>query len=366
MTEILFLDMQASYTELKSKIDAAVEAVLSSGWYLLGQELERFEADFAQFCGAKHCIGVANGLEALELILKAYNIGPGDEVIVPSNTYIASWLAVSYVGATPIPVEPLEDTFNIDPALIKAAITSRTKAIMPVHLYGQAADMAVINRIAKEHQLKVIEDSAQAHGALYQGKRVGGLGDAAGFSFYPGKNLGAMGDGGAITTNDSVLAEKLKMLRNYGSKIKYQHEIKGSNSRLDEIQAAILSVKLQCLDEWNHRRQKLAEEYLTQLAGLPLVLPVAEQKDQHVWHLFVIRTPQRDALQRYLKENGIATLIHYPIPPHQQGAYQEMRDLSLPISEKMHCEVLSLPMGPHLTSAQVSRVCQLIQHFYRG
>lgn len=364
MSEILFLDMQAPYVELKREIDTAVAKVMASGWYLLGQELESFETAFAKFCGVDYCIGVANGLEALELILKAYDIGPGDEVIVPSNTYIATWLAASHVRATPVPVESCEDSFNINPVLIEAAITSRTKAIMPVHLYGQAADMSAINHIAKKHQLKVIEDAAQAHGAIYQGKRVGSLGDAAGFSFYPGKNLGAMGDGGAITTNDAELAEKLKMLRNYGSKIKYHNQIKGCNSRLDEVQAAILNVKLQYLDEWNKRRQKLAQVYLSQLAGLPVVLPVAKQQEQHVWHLFVIRTPQRDALQRYLKDHGVATLIHYPIPPHQQGAYQEVQNLSLPISEKMHREVLSLPMGPHLTLEQAKRVCQLVSDFY--
>ncbi len=365
MSNILFLDMQAAYQELKSDIDNAVARTTASAWYLLGNELAKFETAFATYCGAKHCIGVANGLEALSLILKAYNIGPGDEVIVPSNTFIATWLAVSHVGATPIPVEPNPDTFNIDPNFIETAITSKTKAIMPVHLYGLAAEMEPINRIAQKYQLKVIEDAAQAHGAIYQEKRTGNLADAASFSFYPGKNLGAFGDGGAITTNDDSLANKLKMLRNYGSSIKYHHEMKGYNSRLDELQAAVLNVKLKHIDEWNSRRQKVADIYLNELNNLPIVLPQAPNKTQHVWHLFVIRTPRRDELQEHLQKNGVQTLIHYPIAPHKQTAYSEMNHISLPVSEKIHREVLSLPMGPHLKTHDTEKIIHIIKQFWQ-
>lgn len=349
---IPFLDLKAPYLELKEELDNAYHRVMNSGWYLLGQELEAFESEFASYCEAKYCVGIANGLEALHLILKAMDIGQGDEVIVPANTYIASWLAVSYAGAKPVPVEPDEKTYNIDPSKIEAAITTKTKAIMPVHLYGQPADMDAINQIANKYNLKVIEDAAQSHGALYKGKRVGGISDAAGFSFYPGKNLGAFGDGGAVVTNDLKLAETVKMLRNYGSSVKYHHQIKGYNSRLDEIQAAWLRVKLSKLDEWNQRRQRIATTYMQSLNDLPdLTLPCVPEWAEPVWHLFVIRHSHRNILQKRLTEAGVATLIHYPIPPHLQSAYAEMcsQPGSFMIGEKLADQVLSIPIGPHLS-----------------
>lgn len=356
-----FLDLKAAYLELKEELDEAYLRVMNSGLYLLSNELEMFEKNFAQYCGVKYCIGVANGLGALELILRAHNIGAGDEIIVPSNTYIATWLAVTYVGATVVPVEPDMSTYNIDPVLIEAAITPRTKAIMPAHLYGQPADMDPINFIAKKYGLKVIEDAAQAHGARYKGKRTGALGDAAGFSFYPGKNLGAYGDAGAITTNDKNIAEKVRFLRNYGSQKKYFNEMQGVNSRLDELQAAMLNVKLKYLDEWNNRRVNVANYYLKSLISteqfiLPYVLPTCEP----VWHLFVVRNKDRDELQKYLADQKIQTLIHYPVAPHKQQAYQSMNFLSFPLSEKIHAEVLSLPIGPHLSAEQYDKVfCEL-------
>ena len=346
---IPFLDLKAPYIELKDELDQAYQRVMHSGWYLLGSELTDFEAEYARYCNTKYALGVANGLQALELILRAYDIGPGDEVIVPSNTYIATWLAVSYVGAQVIPVEPDIRTYNIDPNRIEAAITSKTKAIMPVHLYGQTADMDPIMRLAQHYNLKVIEDAAQSHGATYKDNKAGALGHAAGFSFYPGKNLGAFGDAGAITTNDAALAERIKMLRNYGSKIKYHNEERGINSRLDEFQAAALRVKLKHLDKWNARRAMLAKYYTEQLKHYgDIICPYVMETNHPVWHLYVIRSQKRDALQRKLTEKGVNTLIHYPIPPHQQKAYQEMHTWQLPISETIHKEVLSLPMGPHL------------------
>ncbi len=360
-----FLDLQQTYLELKNDLDGAALRVMASGWYLLSTELESFERDFAAYLGVKHCIGMGNGLDALHLTLRAMDIGPGDEVIVPSNTYIASWLAVTYAGATPVPVEPDERTYNIDPAGIEAAITSRTKAVMPVHLYGQPADMDPILDIARRHGLKVLEDAAQAHGACYKGKHAGGLGDAAGWSFYPGKNLGAFGDGGAVTTDNDQLAEWLRMLRNYGSRTKYINEIAGFNSRLDEVQAAVLSVKLRHLEEWNRRRQRIAAFYLRELKDTGLLLPYVPGWAEPVWHLFVVRSKHRDALQKHLQQAGIQTLVHYPVPPHLQDAYREM-SLSagdLPISEAIHREVLSLPIGPHLTEAQASAVVQAVRQF---
>lgn len=347
---IPFLDLKLPHEELRMGLFQAFERVLDSGWYILGDEVKQFEQEFASYCEADHCVGVGNGLDALHLILRAYGIGEGDEVIVPSNTYIATWLAVSYAGATPIPVEPDERTYNIDPALIEAAITPRTKAIIAVHLYGQPADMDAINAIAKKYNLKVIEDAAQAHGARYKGRRVGTLGDAAGFSFYPGKNLGAIGDGGAVTTNDAELAEKIRVLGNYGSRVKYHNEVKGYNSRLDELQAAFLREKLKKLDEWNGRRKKVAAEYLTGMCHCNIVLPHVPDWADPVWHLFVVRSTHRDQLQKKLSEAGISTMIHYPIPPHLQGAYSELGyDAgSFSIAEQIHREVLSLPMGPHL------------------
>lgn len=364
--KVPFLDLKAQFLELQDEFDAAYRRVMDSGWYILGKELEAFEAEFAEYCQVKHCIGVGNGLDALHLILRASGIGPGDEVIVPSNTYIATWLAVTYSGATPVPVEPEQQTYNIDPSCIESAITERTKAIMPVHLYGQPADMDRINDVAIRHSLKVFEDSAQAHGAKYKGRRTGGLGNAAGFSFYPGKNLGAFGDGGAITTNDAALADKIRVLRNYGSQIKYHHEIKGYNSRLDELQAAFLRVKLSKLDEWNERRRIVARTYLQHLAAVPnLTLPFAPEWAEPVWHLFVVRYSHREALQKIMTEAGIATMIHYPVPPHLQTAYAEQASFagSFPISENMALEVLSLPMGPSMTSVQTAAVVGTVTNF---
>ncbi len=356
--KVLFLDLKTPHIELRAELESAFDRTLNSGWYIQGNEVKQFETEFAIYCEADHCIGVGNGLDALHLVLRAYGIGEGDEVIVPSNTYIATWLAASYAGATPIPVEPDARTYNIDPALIEAAITPYTKAIIAVHLYGQPADMDAINTIAKKHGLKVIEDAAQAHGARYKGRRVGTLGDAAGFSFYPGKNLGAIGDGGAVTTNDAALADKVRVLSNYGSKVKYHNEVKGYNSRLDELQAAFLREKLKVLDAWNEKRKQIAAGYLQQLDGSKLGLPYVPEWADPVWHLFVVRTSQREVLQAHLAEQGIGTMIHYPIPPHLQPAYAELeiKQGSLPIAEAIHREVLSLPMGSHLQSEQVGAV----------
>ena len=354
-----FLDLHASYRELQSDLDAAYKRIMGSGWYVLGQELASFESEFSAYCETKHCIGVANGLDALHLILKAMEIGPGDEVIVPANTFIATWLAVTYAGATPVPVEPDEHTFNIDPRRIPAAITRRTKAIMPVHLYGQPADMDNINEIARNHGLKVIEDAAQAHGARYRGRRAGSLSDAAGFSFYPGKNLGAMGDGGAVVTNDDSLADTVRTLRNYGSTVKYDHRLKGFNSRLDELQAAFLRVKLTRLDAWNQRRAAIAEQYLHGLQeAAGLFLPFVPSWAFPVWHLFVVRHSRRVALQQRMLDAGIATLIHYPIPPHLAGAYADigLHPGTLPVTENMSSTLLSLPIGPHMPDPDVQTV----------
>jgi dTDP-4-amino-4,6-dideoxygalactose transaminase len=364
MKTVPFLDLKTLYLEIKDELDTTWSRVMETGWYILGSELEAFEREFADFCGVKHCIGVGNGLDALHLILRAMEIGTGDEVLVPANTYIATWLAVTYAGATPIPVEPDERTYNIDPNRIEEAITHRTRAILPVHLYGQPADMDAILDIARRHSLKVIEDAAQAHGARYKGKRTGGLGDAAGFSFYPGKNLGAFGDGGAVTSNDNDLAERVRILRNYGSQVKYNHEVKGFNSRLDELQAAFLRVKLHHLEEWNERRCKIADLYLAELSPIDnLILPYVPSWANPVWHLFVIRTKMRDFLQQYMEAKGIQTLIHYPIPPHHQNAYQELSNLALPISERLHNEVLSLPISPVMTDEDTRYVTRVLSHF---
>lgn len=359
--KIPFLDLKSPYLELKEELDAAYHRVMMSGWYILGTEVEAFESEFAAYCGTEHCVGVGNGLEALNLIIRAYGIGPGDEVIVPANTYIATWLAVTHAGAKPSPVEPFESTYNIDPVRIEAAITRRTKAILVVHLYGQSADMDPINAVASKHGLKVIEDCAQAHGALYKGHKVGGLGNAAGFSFYPGKNLGALGDGGAVTTNDPRLAERIRSLHNYGSHIKYHNEVVGYNSRLDELQAALLRVKLTKLNEWNDRRRQIAGLYLKKLSGqMKLILPYVPEWAEPVWHLFVVRHPQRDSLQKVLNEAGVGTMIHYPIPPHLQPAYLDLnlKGGDFPISEKMANEVLSLPMGPHISADDLNSVIE--------
>lgn len=364
--EVPFLDVGAAVAELRAELDQACRRVLDSGWFILGRELQAFEAEFAAYVGTKYCLGVGNGLEALHLILRAAGIGPGDEVIVPANTYIATWLAVTYCGARPVPVEPVERTYNLDPARLEAALTPRTKAILPVHLYGQPAEMDAINRLAEERGLLVIEDAAQAHGARYRGRRVGSLGHAAGWSFYPSKNLGALGDAGAVTTDDEALAERVRALRNYGSHVKYHNLYQGFNSRLDELQAAVLRAKLPCLDEWNARRARLARLYLNRLAETPLLLPLVPEGVEPIWHVFVVRAPDRDALQAYLRQNGIETIIHYPIPPHLQPAYQDLglSAGSLPITERIHREVLSLPIGPHLSEAQVLRVCDAIRAYY--
>lgn len=362
--KVPFLELKPTYDELRVELDAAYHRVMDSGYYLLGKELEAFESEFAGYCQAKHCIAVGNGLDALHIILRAYGIGAGDEVIVPSNTFIATWLAVSYAGATPIGVEPDPNTCNLDPARIEAAITSRTKAIMPVHLYGQSADMDPINAIAKKHGLKVIEDSAQAQGARYKGRRTGSLGNAAGHSFYPGKNLGAFSDAGAVTTDDDQLADLVRTLRNYGSKKKYFHDYQGFNSRMDEIQAAFLRVKLKKLDEWNARRQAIAARYLRELAGVEAVtLPVVPNWAEPVWHLFVVRHAQRDALQQRLADRGVGTLIHYPVPAHLAGAYQDLggKPGDFPLAETASNTVLSLPIGPHLSTAQVDQVIAAVR-----
>lgn len=362
-----FLDLKAGYTELKAELDAASQKVFESGWYILGEETEAFEREFAEYCGVRHCIGVGNGLEALHLILRGCGIGAGDEVIVPANTYIATWLAVSYAGALPIPVEPDPQTYNIAPKKIEAAITPRTKAIIPVHLYGQPADMDAIGEIARKYDLKVIEDAAQAQGARYKGRLTGTLGDAAGFSFYPGKNLGAYGDAGAVTTDDDDLAEQIRLLRNYGSQVKYHNEVKGYNSRLDPLQAALLRVKLKYLDDWNARRASVAAYYLEKMAETPeLVLPVVPEWAQPSWHLFVVRHSKRDELQNFLSDKGIGTLIHYPIPPHRSEAYREMSDSQFPISEEIAETILSLPIGPHLTASQKETVSDFISEFGNG
>ncbi len=361
---IPFLELRSTYLELKPELDAAYQRVMDSGWYLLGDELECFEREYASLCHVAHCVGVANGLDALHLILRAYGIGVGDEVIVPSNTYIATWLAVSYAGATLVPVEPDPKTFNLDPAKVEAAVTGRTKAIMAVHLYGQPADMDALGGMARKHGLKVIEDNAQAHGALYKGRPTGGLGDAAGHSFYPGKNLGAFADAGAVTTNDAALAKKLRTLRNYGSQRKYHNECRGFNSRLEELQAAFLRVKLAKVAEWNARRRRLAAVYLSELANVAqLSLPQVPEWAEPVWHLFVVRCPERDSVQEKLRNAGIGTLIHYPVPPHLSEAYADLhiRPGSLPVAEELAGSVLSLPIGPHVTSAQVLEVCDALR-----
>ncbi|WEN42097.1 dTDP-3-amino-3,4,6-trideoxy-alpha-D-glucose transaminase [Thauera sp. GDN1] len=357
--KVPFLDLHAAYLELKPEIDAAIARVVDSGWYILGPEVDAFEAEYAAYCEAEHAIGVANGLDALHLALLAMGVGPGDEVIVPSNTYIATWLAVSQCGATPVPVEPVDATYNIDPARIEAAITPRTKVILPVHLYGQPADLDPILAIARKHGLRVLEDAAQAHGARYKGRRIGAHGDAVAWSFYPGKNLGALGDGGAVTTNDPELADRISVLRNYGSRVKYVNEVKGFNSRLDPIQAAVLRVKLRVLDEWNARRQGIAQRYLEGLAGSGLVLPQVPEWAEPVWHLFVVRHPERDALVKRLNEAGVGTLIHYPVPPHLQAAYAEMGFGvgAFPVAERMAREVVSLPMGGQMAAEGVEVIC---------
>jgi dTDP-4-amino-4,6-dideoxygalactose transaminase len=334
--------------------------VLDSGLYILGSEVEAFEAEYAAYCEAEHAIGVANGLDALHLALLAMGVGPGDEVIVPSNTYIATWLAVSHCGATPVPVEPVEATYNIDPVRIEAAITPATRVILPVHMYGQPADLDPILAIARKHDLRVLEDAAQAHGARYKGRRIGAHGDAVAWSFYPGKNLGAFGDGGAVTTNNPEIADRIRLLRNYGSRVKYVNEVKGFNSRLDPLQAAVLRSKLRVLDEWNTRRSRIANLYMEGLAENGLVLPKVPTWAEPVWHLFVVRHPERDALVKRLNEAGVETLIHYPVPPHLQEAYADMgfEVAAFPVAEKIAGEVVSLPISAQMAAECVKEICE--------
>ena len=361
--QIPFLDLGRLHQPIRGQIEAAFHRVIASGSFVMGPELEAFEAEFASYCDVRHCIGVGNGLEALYLTLKAYDIGAGDEVIVPSNTFIATWLAVTHCGAKPKPVEPDVKTYNLDPSLIEASITSRTRAIIPVHLYGQPADMDAINKIAAKYRLVVIEDAAQAQGARYNGRKVGSLGDAAATSFYPGKNLGALGDGGAVLTNDDEIAAKVIRLRNYGSTVKYQHEYLGHNSRLDELQAAFLRVKLSALETWNDRRREIASRYICSLDGGGFNLPFVPDHSNPVWHLFVIRHPRRDALKKYLIQEGVNTVIHYPIPPHRQSCYSDYAGQILPIAEMLARDVLSLPMSPNLQEDQIEHVCAALRGF---
>jgi len=360
---IPFLDLLAPHVELRREIDDAIARVLDSGWYILGAEVDAFEADYAAYCGTAHAVGVANGLDALHLTLRAMGVASGDEVIVPSNTYIATWLAVSQCGATPVPVEPVENTYNIDPERIEAVITPRTRVILPVHLYGQPADLDPIVEIARRHGLRVLEDGAQAHGARYKGRRIGAHGDAVAWSFYPGKNLGALGDGGAVTTDDAELADRVRVLRNYGSRAKYVNEVKGYNSRLDPMQAAVLQVKLGHLDEWNARRKAIAGCYAEGLAQSGLTLPHVPNWADPAWHLFVVRSPARESLQARLSTAGIVTLIHYPIPPHRQAAYAEAGFAlgAFPLASRMADEVLSLPIGPHLAMSDVDKIVEAVR-----
>ncbi len=362
MRAVSFLNVRAAYEELEEELNLACSRVMKSGAYVLGEELKAFETEWAEYCGVRHCVGVGNGLDALHLTLRAMGIGPGDEVIVPSSTYIATWLAVSNCGATPVPVEPQPLTCTLDPARIEAAITPRTRAIMPVHLYGMPADMSAILAVARRHGLSVVEDAAQAHGATFKGQKCGSLGDAAGFSFYPTKNLGAMGDAGAMTTDSDEIASRVRVLRNYGSRIKYMNEAKGWNSRLDPLQAALLRVKLRYLDKWNSRRRDWARQYFAELSGtLGLCLPVVPESSEPAWHLFVVRHPRRDELRAALDAEGVETLMHYPIPPHLSEAYAEMGYGlgSLPLAEEISRSVLSLPMGPHLTRDDLSVVVEV-------
>lgn len=371
--KVPFQDFRAPYHELKEEFDAAYHRFMESGWLVLGKETVAFEEEYAAYCEAAHGVGVANGLDALHLALRAMDVGPGDEVIVPSNTYIATWLAVTQVGAVPVPVEPDHATYNINPASIEEAVSPRTKVILAVNLYGQPCDYDSIIAIARQHGLKVAIDNAQSHGALYKGQRVGGLADIECHSFYPSKNLGAYGEAGAITTNDANLADKVRVLRNYGSRVRYHNDVVGYNSRIDELQAAFLRIKLRKLDEWNARRTSIAEQYLSNLSDpdSQLVLPVVPSWATPVWHLFVIRHPQRDNLQQHLADQGIQTIIHYPSPPHLSGAYSTEiskfqnigTPLSRPVAERLANEVLSLPIGPHMPPGHVEEVCRALRSF---
>jgi dTDP-4-amino-4,6-dideoxygalactose transaminase len=358
---IEFLNLRRVNAVHEAALHSAVERVIRSGWYILGEETSRFEAAFAAYCGVRHCVGVANGLDALTLILRGLGIGPGDEVIVPAHTFVATWLAVTQVGATPVAAEPLTGTCNLDPDSAEAAITSRTRAILPVHLYGQAADMTRICEIAARHQLLVVEDAAQAHGARHRGRRVGGFGAAAAFSFYPGKNLGALGDAGAVTTDDEALAGRIRMLANYGSRQKYRHDVAGVNSRLDEIQAAMLRAKLASLDAENEVRRSHAHRYLTGLADVDIGLPEVAPGAEPVWHLFVVRHARRDEIQRELAARGIGTMIHYPLACHRQPPYASRQWPPLPVSERLQDQVLSLPMSPVHDEQEIDAVIDALR-----
>jgi dTDP-4-amino-4,6-dideoxygalactose transaminase len=364
MTAVPFLDVRAAYLELRDEIDSAIHRVLDGGWYILGDEVSAFESEWAAYTGAAHCVSVANGLDALRLGLEALGAGPGTEVVVPSNTYIATWLAVTQRGATVVPVEPDPATFNIDPNRIEDAITSRTRVILPVHLFGQPADLEPIRDIARRHSIRVLEDAAQAHGARQRGVRVG-VGDVVAWSFYPGKNLGALGDAGAITTDDPDVADRIAVLRNYGSRVKYQNEVRGYNSRLDEMQAAILRAKLPHLDEWNARRDSLAKRYDCELRTTDVTLPFVPSWAEAAWHLYVIRTAKRDALRDHLTARGVGTLIHYPVPPHRQPAYADaaFAPSAFPIASRLAAESLSLPLGPHLSAEQQAIVIDAVRSF---
>lgn len=364
---IKFLDLQQINNQYKEELKEAFNRVLDSGWYILGNEVNSFEENFAKYCGVEHCIGVANGLDALILILRAYKemgiMADGDEVIVPANTYIASILAISANNLVPVLVEPDISTYNINPELITQKITKKTKAILAVHLYGKIADMHAIAKIAKQYKLKVIEDAAQAHGASIGGKKTGSWGDSAGFSFYPGKNLGALGDGGAVTTNDNELAQTVRSLANYGSQQKYHNLFKGINSRLDEVQAALLNVKLQYLNEETQKRREIASLYLKGISSSSVFLPTNETEEQHVWHVFVVRSKNRMHFQEYLTQHGIQTVIHYPIPPHQQKAYEEFGELSLPITEQIHKEIISLPISSVLNVSEAKKIIDITNRY---
>lgn len=360
---IKFLDLEKINNRYREEIDSRIKNILDKGWYLQGEENENFTKNFANFCGTKFALGVANGLDALNLIIKAYGFGNGDEIIVPANTYIATILAISENGCIPILVEPDIKTYNINPDSIEEKITTKTKAIMVVHLYGQAVQMEKIWKIAKKYNLKIIEDSAQAHGAIYQENRTGNLGDASGFSFYPGKNLGCMGDGGAVTTNDEELFNKIKAIANYGSDRKYHHIYKGVNSRLDEIQAAVLDVKLKHLDSDNNKRREISKYYRENIKNSKIILPETYDEKSHVWHIFAVRTHNRDEFQKYLTEKGIQTIIHYPTPPHKQGAYKEWNNLSFPITEEIHNTILSLPISPVMTDSEIEKVVEVVNEY---
>ncbi len=360
---IKFLDLEKVNNRFRDEIDSRISRILDKGWYLQGEENETFSDNFAKYCGTKYCIGVANGLDALNLIIKAFDFGLGDEIIVPANTYIATILAISQNGCTPVLVEPDINTYNINPDLIEEKITDKTKAIIIVHLYGQAVQMEKIWDLAKKYNLKVIEDSAQAHGAFYKSKRVGNLSDASAFSFYPGKNLGCMGDGGCVTTNNEELAAKIKAIANYGSDRKYHHIYKGINSRLDEIQAAVLDVKLKYLDKDNEKRREVSKYYRDNIQNPKIILPKVYNENSHVWHIFAVRTQERDKFQKYLQDNDIQTIIHYPTPPHKQGAYKEWNNLSFPISEEIHKTIISLPISPVMTIEEIKKVVEVINEY---